>query len=97
MEILPMHVIYLRNSLSAAGFESFIHETGHKSKPLSEANKAFNTGKSRIRALVEHVFGQIVMTMKGKHTRLNSLMRVQGWWGLRKLTVTMRRRAMKLA
>jgi IS5 family transposase len=83
--------------LSAAGFESFIHEKGHKNKPLSEASKAFNTVKSRIRALVEHVFGQMVMTMKGKYTRLIGLTRVQGWWGLRNLTFNMRRFVMKLA
>jgi IS5 family transposase len=83
--------------LSAAGFESFIHEKGQKNTPLSEASKAFNSVKSRIRALVEHVFGQMVMTMKGKYTRLIGLTRVKAWWGLRNLTFNMRRFTMKVA
>lgn len=83
--------------LSAAGFESFIHEKGQKNNPLSEASKAFNSVKSRIRALVEHVFGQMVMTMKGKYTRLIGLKRVKAWWGLRNLTFNMRRFTMKIA
>jgi hypothetical protein len=63
--------------LLAAGFESFIHEKGQKNNPLSEASKAFNCAKSRIRTLVEHVFGKMVMTMKGKYTRLIGLTRVK--------------------
>ena len=83
--------------LSAAGFESFVHEKGQKNKPLSHASKAFNSIKSRIRVLVEHVFGQMVMTMKGKYTRQIGLKRVKGWWGLRNLTFNMRRFMMKAA
>jgi hypothetical protein len=83
--------------LSAAGFESFIHEKGQKNNPLSEASKAFNSLKSRLIALVEHVCGQIVMTLKGKHTLLIGLTRVKAWWGLRNLTFNMRRFTMKVA
>jgi hypothetical protein len=35
------------------------------------------------RARVEHVFGQLVMTMKGKYTRLIGINRISAWWGLR--------------
>ncbi|MCP9773585.1 transposase [Synechococcus sp. Tobar12-5m-g] len=81
----------------AAGFESFFHEKGQKNKPLSEASKAFNSVKSRIRALVEHVFSQIVIIMKGKYARLICLPRVKAWWGLRKLSFNIRRITMNAA
>ena len=37
------------------------------------------------RARVEHVFGQIVMTMKGKYTRLIGINRITASWRLRNL------------
>jgi IS5 family transposase len=83
--------------LSAAGFESFINEKGYRNNPLSEASKAFNSVKSRVRALVEHVFGNMVMTMHGMYTRLIGLKRNKAWWGLRNLTYNMRRFVMKVA
>lgn len=83
--------------LAVAGFESFIHEKGQKNSPLTEASKAFNSIKSKVRALVEHVFGQMVMTMNGKYSRLIGIKRIKSWWGLRNLTYNMRRFTMKLA
>ena len=41
--------------------------------------------RSKTRARVEHVFGQMVMTMKGKYTRLIGINRISAWWGLRNL------------
>jgi IS5 family transposase len=77
--------------LEAAGFESFIHEKGHRNHPLSDASKAFNHVKSKIRALVEHVFGGMAMCMGGTYTRVIGLRRVKGWWGLKNLTYNMLR------
>jgi hypothetical protein len=41
--------------------------------------------RSKTRAQVEHVFGQMVMTMKGKYTRLIGINQITAWWGLRNL------------
>jgi len=39
---------------------SRIHKKGNRGQPLSEADKQINTRKSKIRARVEHVFGDMV-------------------------------------
>jgi IS5 family transposase len=39
--------------------ENQIHERGYRGHPLSEAQKALNRLKSRIRARVEHVYGRL--------------------------------------
>ena len=44
--------------LEAAGIQSQICEKGTRSTPLSEAQKRDNRTKSKVRARVEHVFGQ---------------------------------------
>ena len=77
--------------LEAAGFVSLIHEKGYRNHPLSDASKALNHVKSKIRALVEHVFGGIAMCMGGTYTRVIGLRRVKGWWGLRNLTYNLLR------
>ena len=38
------------------------------------------------RVRVEHVLGRMVMTMKGKYTRLIGINLVTAWWGLGNLT-----------
>ena len=47
------------------GIENQIHEKGYRNKPLSEAQKAENKRKSRIRVRIEHVFGYMTGTMRG--------------------------------
>ena len=42
-----------------------IHEKGYRGNPLSNAQKACDTAKSRIRCRVEHVFGHIQTSMGG--------------------------------
>ncbi|MFZ4804156.1 MAG: transposase [Synechococcus lacustris] len=41
--------------------------------------------RSMTRARVDHVFGQLVMTMKGKYTRLIGINRITASWRLRNL------------
>ena len=41
--------------------------------------------RSMTRARVEHIFGQLVMTIKEKYTRLIGINRITAWWGLRNL------------
>jgi len=43
--------------LAAKGLNSRIHRRGVRSRPLSPAQQAANTARSRVRARVEHVFG----------------------------------------
>ena len=51
------------------GIENQIHEKGYRNKPLSEAQKAENKRKSRIRVRIEHVFGYMTGTMRGVTVR----------------------------
>ncbi len=46
-----------------------INEKGYKNKPLTDGQKASNREKSRIRARVEHVFGQMTNSMGGMFIR----------------------------
>ena len=46
-----------------------IHEKGFKGSPLTEEQKAANREKSRIRARIEHVFGQMSGSMQGMQIR----------------------------
>ena len=50
--------------LKAAGFQSRIHEKGTRNCLLYHEAMAKNSLRSKIRARVEHVFGQIHMTMR---------------------------------
>lgn len=72
--------------LEMAGFESRIHEKGSRSHPLSKEAKDRNKVRSAVRARVEHVFGAITTSMRGKLTRRIGLSRTKAWWGLRNLT-----------
>ena len=72
--------------LNLGGFESLIHEKGARNHPLSDATKELNRVKSSIRAFVEHVFGNMTMSMGGKLTRKIGLERNEAWWGLKNLT-----------
>jgi len=46
--------------LKKRNIRSRIHKKGYKGRPLSEKDKLINTSKSKIRARVEHVFGNMV-------------------------------------
>ena len=74
-----------RAFLETAGSQSHIHEMASRNHSLSVDAIARNSMRSKIRALVEHVFGQIVMTMNGKYTRLIGINRITASWGLRNL------------
>ena len=71
--------------LKEAGYESRIHEKGSRHQPLDAAAKERNRERSKTRAKVEHVFGQMEMVMGGKLSRCIGLARAQTWWCLRDL------------
>ena len=52
-----------------------IHERGNRGKPLSEAQRALNAEKSKIRCRVEHVFGHIHKSMGGLFVRCIGIVR----------------------
>ena len=75
----------LESMLKEAGYESRIQEKGSRQHPLSEVVKERNREWARKRSRVEHVFGQMEMSMGGKLTRCIGLGRVKAWWCLRDL------------
>ncbi len=79
------------NVLAMLGIVSQIHERGFRNNPLSEEQKERNKEKSKIRALVEHVFGGWVMEMGGKLVRAIGKERATGIIGLKNLVYNMKR------
>lgn len=53
----------IEEELKKRKIRSRIHKKGYRNNPLSEKDKAINTKKSKIRARVEHVFGDMCQTM----------------------------------
>lgn len=63
--------------LRCRGLKSRIHRRGARSRPLSEAQTAANTVRSKIRARVEHVFGHQENAMGGKIVRTIGMARAK--------------------
>lgn len=72
-------------------FESHIHERAYRNYPLSQQQRADNRERSSIRAKVEHVFGNWMMTMGGKLVRSIGLDAVGAMLGLKHLTYNLKR------
>jgi IS5 family transposase len=51
--------------LEAKGLISHVHERAYRNTPLSDAQKAANKERSRVRARIEHVFGHMETAMGG--------------------------------
>jgi hypothetical protein len=71
-----------RAFLETAGHQIHIHESGTRIHPLSLDAKVGNSMRSNTPAQVEHVFGQMVMTMKGQYTRLIGVSMTRTRWEL---------------
>ena len=63
-----------------------IHEKGARNHLLCEAARKLNLVKSSIRALLEHVFGCMSMSMRGKLTIKIGLVKIEACWSLNNLT-----------
>jgi transposase, IS5 family len=72
-------------------FESHIHERSYRNRPLTEQQQLDNRERSSIRAKVEHVFGNWIMTMGGKLVRSIGLDAVSAQLGLKHLTYNFKR------
>jgi len=77
--------------LALLGYTSQIHQRGYRNHPLTSEQKASNREKSRVRARVEHVFGDWVTRMGGKLVRCIGLERVRAYQGLKALAYNLSR------
>ncbi|ASC69416.1 Transposase InsH for insertion sequence element IS5-18 [Halomicronema hongdechloris C2206] len=77
--------------LKLIGFEPHINERAYRNRPLSEAQKTANRERSKTRARVEHIFGDVVTSMGGKVVRSIGLARAQTQLGLKNLVYNLKR------
>lgn len=68
-----------------------IHEKAARNRPLTREQKAHNRQKSKIRCLVEHIFGHIETSMQGPELAYIGLKRIASGVGLANLTYNMSR------
>ena len=69
--------------------ENQIHEKAARNHPLTKEQKAHNRQKSRIRCLVEHVFGHMETSMQGPELAYIGLKRITSGVGLANLAYNM--------
>lgn len=77
--------------LAKGGYNSHIHERAYRGAPLTEAQKASNKEKSKIRARVEHVFGHMQTSLGGMLIRSVGELRAKVNIGLMNLTYNLSR------
>ena len=77
-------------ALAARGYRSHIHRKGQSGKPLSHRATEANRKRSKVRARVEHIFGQ-QMAMGGKLVRTIGLARAKFKIGMMNLVYNIRR------
>ena len=77
--------------LKERGFKSRIHRRAARNHPLSDRQKAANTTRSRVRARVEHVFGDQQNAMGGTFVRTIGIARAAVKIGMMNLVYNMRR------
>ena len=78
-------------NLKAKGLQSRIHRRAARNHPLSERQKSANTTLSKVRARVEHVFGQQQNSMGGKIVRTIGIVRARFKIGMMNLGYNIRR------
>jgi IS5 family transposase len=78
-------------TLKAKGYKSRIHRRGARNHPLCKRQQAANTTRSRVRARVEHIFGDQHNAMGGKFVRTIGMARARTKIGLMNLVYNMRR------
>ena len=81
-------------ALAARNLTSHIHRRGNRNKPLTKRQEAANKTRSKVRARVEHVFGNQHSSMGGKFIRTIGtigILRATARIGLANLAYNMRR------
>ena len=86
----------LHNRLENNDLRLQIHEKGYKNKPLTEAQKANNKEKSRVRVRVEHIFGFMENSMGGMTLANIGMRRAKACIGLMNLIYNMFRKVQLL-
>ena len=76
---------------AARGMTSHIHRRGSRGKPLAAGQEAANKTRSKVRARVEHVFGNQHDSMGGKLVRTIGIVRAGVKIGMQDLAYNMRR------
>jgi IS5 family transposase len=77
--------------LKAKGYKSRIYRRGARNHPLPKRQQAANTTRSRVRARVEHIFGDQQNAMGGKFVRTIGMARARAKIGMMNLVYNMRR------
>jgi IS5 family transposase len=72
--------------LSELKIRNFIHEKGYRNRPLTESQKSSNKKKSETRVRVEHIFGFMQNSMRGKWIKTIGVTRAGTLTGLNNLT-----------
>ena len=78
-------------ALAERGLTSHIHRRGTRGHPLTARQEAANKTRSKVRARVEHVFGDQHNNMGGKFIRTIGIIRATAKIGLQNLAYNMRR------
>ena len=81
----------IEDELGERGIRSRVHYKGARNRPLTAAQQASNTARSRKRARVEHVFGYMTNSMGGMVVRACSKARNAAVIGLMNLAYNLRR------
>ena len=78
-------------ALAARGLTTHIHWRRSRRKPLTRRQEAANKARSKVRARVEHVFGNQHNSMGGKFIRTIGILRASARIGMQNLAYNMRR------
>jgi len=81
----------IEEKLAECGLKSRIHRRAYRNRKLSEAQKAANTTRSKVRARVEHVFGDQKNGMGAELVRTIGIVRARCKIGMTNLVYNMRR------
>ena len=81
----------IEEKLAEQGLKSHIHQRGHRGKPLTVRQEAANKTRSKVRARVEHVFGNQHNSMGAKLVRTIGIARATVKIGMQNLAYNMRR------
>jgi IS5 family transposase len=78
--------------ISGKKMNNKVCERGTRNHPLTEAQKANNREKSKVRSRVEHIFGFMEMSMNGMYIQCIGIKRATAMIGLMNLTYNMFRK-----
>ena len=81
----------IEKKLAERGLKSRIHRRAYRNRELSEAQKAANKMRSKVRARVEHVFGDQKNGMGAEIVRVIGIVRARSKIGMINLVYNMRR------